>query len=110
MKFEVIIDRNFARHSTDVFIYSKDEVRQTITVLEPVEMIMKTMGNSDCMEIKPSLSFNDFQGDNFLEAFSEALIKCGYRDKSISKDGEIKRLESHLEDMRKISFKFIEKV
>jgi len=109
MKFEVFIDRNYARRSTDIFIYSKDEIRQTITVLKPVEMIMEKMDESDPRSIEPSISFKDFQGDNFLQAFSEALIKCGYRDQTISKDGEIRRIENHLEDMRKITFKFIDK-
>lgn len=110
MKFEIIIDKNYARMSTDIFIYSKDEQNKILTIIEPITLVQRTLQQVDIGErMEPTLSFRRFEGEDFLNALAQALIDAGYRDKAVSKDGEIKRLESHLEDMRKISFKFIDK-
>ncbi len=53
---------------------------------------------------EPTLKFAANFGNNFLNSMAEELVRAGYRDKAVSKDGEIKRMESHLADMRTLAF------
>jgi len=54
--------------------------------------------------LEPTFMFPSYEGNEFLQELSSALVASGFRDKTISKDGEIKRMENHLEDLRSIVY------
>ncbi len=89
----------------DIYIVDEDPENGTYRVAEPMELKFK---NVDLAGVdRPTLHLGRLDGPQFLSALSEALINAGFRDKAVSKDGEIKRMENHLADMQKIAFKFI---
>jgi len=106
MKIEVFIQDDLMRHGTGIFIYKVDESTGKALKAKKMDIIFEDIDEAE--EMQPSLSFKYREGQEFLNGLSQALINSGYRDKSISKDGEIKRMNDHLEDMRKIAFKFID--
>ena len=108
-EFEIHIDRDRARLGLNIFIFAKDKISGKMFKIEPIDLKLTEI-DGDGSYNEPTFHFSVLygDGDSFLKAFAQALTASGYRDQTIAQDGEIKRLESHLEDMRKISFKFIE--
>jgi hypothetical protein len=87
---------------TSLYIFDELEDGRRL-VVKPMDMVF-----SECDEakiIEPSLKFSRLRGSNFLSELSNALIESGYRDRIVDTKGEIKRIENHLEDMRKLVFK-----
>jgi hypothetical protein len=73
---------------------------------EPMELKFKEYveGNIEPPTLKISRVFG--RETNFLQAFSDALAKCGYKPKSVEENkGELKATKYHLEDMRKLLLK-----
>lgn len=103
-EFEFFIDKNFSKRSLDIYGYAKKENGQVFKI-EPMNIVLSTVEIGE--KVDPCISVGYMDADAFLNALSNALIKSGYKDNSTSKDGEIKRIEEHLKDMREITFKFI---
>ena len=89
---------------TNVYIIDYNIDQKIKSVAQPVDLVWKDMPVGGIDKIEPTLVLPDYKGD-FLGALSQALIENGYRDKAVSKDGEIIRMESHIIDLRKIAFK-----
>lgn len=105
-EIEIHIQDDFGRRSTEIFIYMKNEATGKMLKAKKMDLVFGEMLEGEYIE--PSLIFKYGEGQEFLHKLAQALITSGYRDKAISKDGEIKRMTDHLEDMRKIAFKFID--
>jgi len=104
--FEVHIGLDLAFGGLRLFIVDKDPVSERITAYaKPMTIEFEPVEFGKEFEIrKPTLKLEHHRGRELLEALSKALVETGFRDKAVSKDGEIKRMENHLEDMRKIVF------
>ena len=107
MKIEVSILEDLLSRSVKIYIHQIDESTGKVFIAKKMDFIFEELEENVINE--PSLHLKLQEGRNFLNNLSQALINSGFRDKSISKDGEIKRMTDHLEDMRKIAFKFIDK-
>ena len=101
---EIFIQRNVPRGTTEMFIISKGDSPKNRKLAKPMKLEFAPY-KEGCGPFEPSITIPDeIDAPGFLRALSEALIAAGYRDKAISKDGEINRIEKHLEDMRNIAF------
>jgi len=83
------------------------DLHQRITkVYLPVEFKTETYPDGVPLGemLDPTFMFPSYEGNEFLQELSSALVASGFRDKAISKDGEIKRMEDHLQDMRRLVF------
>ena len=107
-KIEVFIQDDLMRHGTGIFIYKVDELTGKVLKAKKMDIVFEDVDSYDGLEMEPSLHFRYREGQEFLNGLSQALINSGFRDKTISQDGEIRRMNEHLEDMRKIAFKFID--
>ncbi len=102
---KVIICDNLPTLETYIYIMDFDEKTGEQKIAKSIKLDFYSYNEEEIM--KPTLSFKRHQGNQFLSELSSALIASGYRDKVSDKDGEIKRMNNHLEDMRQIAFKFI---
>ena len=74
-------------------------------VAKPMTLEFKEHNPAESEE--PSIRISRVYGreTNFLQAFSDALAKCGYEPKSVEENkGELKATKYHLEDLRKLTF------
>ncbi len=92
------------RFGVDIWVYDENP-DGSFDIWLPMILEVQHYASSPNEHIEPTFQFADTVGDGFLAALSEALIEAGYRDKAVSKDGEIMRMENHLNDMRKLVFK-----
>jgi hypothetical protein len=98
---KVRISKAEDRFGINIWIYDeKDGYRE---IWEPIPIVVRKTPLDSCEYIEPTFKLDE--GTDFLQALSEALIEAGYRDKAVSKDGEISRLESHVSDLRIMLFK-----
>lgn len=107
MNFEIFIDRNNMRRQLDVYIYAKNGEGKVFKA-SPREIVFSEI-EDPALTVDPAFSLNYLDADNFLSALYKALVTSGFDDKFGETTKEIKRIENHLEDMRKISFKFLDK-
>ena len=97
---EIFIDKNIMEGNYKIYIIDRDKK----AYIKQTEIIFQTM-NKTGDQIEPAFVFNWEEGEKFLQALVQALIDSGFRDKAFDKDRELKRIDKHLEDMRKIVFK-----
>jgi hypothetical protein len=108
--FRIHIERQVHRSSYEIYIlidYPDGSIARVKPISLDFERILEPVDPSKVYE--PSLEFPYKEGESFIKALAFALTESGFRDKTISQEGEIKRMNQHLEDMREISFKFINK-
>jgi len=105
MAIKVHINRNMSYAGLQIYITDQKDGKTFLA--EPINLTFKEVDPLHSSEA--TLQLGVYQGDELLNELAQALIDAGFRDKAISKDGEINRMESHLEDMRKIAFKFVDK-
>lgn len=96
------IEQSMAYSGTRIWI-CKEHKNEPPEVAEPIELKFKKTEYGAFNE--PTLTFNRYEGTQFLEEFAKALISAGFRDKATDNSGEIKRLEDHNNDLKKIVFK-----
>lgn len=90
--------------TTSMWIW-QENADHSIDIWKPIEVVTQHVTESDGTAIEPTLRLERRIAQEFMQGLADGLIAAGYRDKSISKDGEISRLERHLEDMRSIVIK-----
>ena len=84
-----------------VLVCHTDAEGKVSAVAEPVQFTMRQRGPGTPIGA-PTFEFDKASADNLMNALWEAGFRpSGYK----SPDGEVRRLEAHLEDMRTLVFK-----
>lgn len=98
---KIYIQQSNISRETSIYIFDghPDGKRE---LAKPIDLVFEPVNEAEVME--PTLSIRGYPGNNFLQELSNALIEAGFRDKQVNNSGEIKRLENHLDDMRRIVF------
>lgn len=99
---KIYIRQSDISRETNIYIFDEHpDWRRSLA--KPIELVFEPDEGGGKV-VEPTLSIRDYPGNNFLQELSNALIEAGFRDKVMDNSGEIKRLENHLDDMRRIVF------
>lgn len=101
---KVLVDRSPSHAAVYIYIVETDANDRIIKQAKPLDIQMEDIPE-EMIELTPTFKFPLTRGAAFLEGLSKALQEIGFRDRVSNRDGEIKRLENHLEDMRTLVFK-----
>ena len=101
---KVLVDRSPSMAAVYIYIVETDANDRIIKQAKPVDIKMEDIPD-EMIELTPTFKFPLSKGTSFLEGLSKALQEIGFRDKTSDRDGEIKRLEAHLDDMRTLVFR-----
>lgn len=99
---KIFIRQEVAFNRTELYIFDEKENGER-HLAQPFDLTFQPW--DDYSVPKPSLVLNGKRGSQFLTELAKALIESGYRDKAVDVRGEIKRMEDHLADMRKLVFR-----
>lgn len=105
MELKVHIEHDPRFRGTAVYFYGKD--KKGDFVIEPVDLIVRHYELGETCD-KPTLIFNGFDGEAFLQSLVEALVKIGFKPNELeAANKETSATKYHLEDMRSLVFKGI---
>lgn len=88
---------NLAARSVDLFLYEQRDGNVFYAKIESLSWFQRIGGEAS----EPLISLRDANFSIFLRALRDMLAQHGYAGSS---EQEIKRVENHLEDMRRIVF------
>jgi hypothetical protein len=100
---KVYIETNRSWASTDIYIVDEDESGKKRMLAAPCSLVFSEFDPAKI--VQPTFRFSHYEGAAFLKEMANALIESGFRDKAADKNGEVLRMEAHLQDLRKIVFK-----
>lgn len=102
---QVVIQHEAQYPQVGIYIRNVDEKNGKVSYAIPSTIIFREVSDKDIGSIiEPTFKFSYFEGTQFLQALAQALVDAGFRDAVVSKDGEIRRIENHLNDMRRLVF------
>ncbi len=107
MELKVHIQHEPQFRGTSVYLYGHDQ--QGEFVIEPMDLTVRHYTLGDPID-KPTLVFYGHDGENFLQAFAQALVQLGFKPDALKvSENELSATKYHLEDMRKLVFTEITK-
>lgn len=102
MSWRVIIQNDFSRMVTDLVIIAESASPSERLVVKPWVLDKVDRG----MLTEPTYRMDEGQIDGLLQAFADAAWEHGIRPRQIEDQrNQVKAMESHLTDLRKIAFK-----
>lgn len=85
-------------------IWVVDERQDGLYAYKPTEFLIEKI--DEAVEVAPTFIFNRRDGHDFLQEFSQALVRAGFKpDELKAMDKEVNAIKYHLEDMRGLVFK-----
>lgn len=100
--FRIGIQKDFAWDGLTFYICQ--ERGADLYVCKPMEMQFEKRSPGE--RVEPSLSMGLDLGQEFCRAIQEELAKKGVKsDNELTMQGELKAVQKHLQDMRKLVFK-----
>ena len=99
----VIVDPSVRKACLDIFVVDIGEDGFVKEYAKPCELVMEKLAHD--AEVPATFSFPLHRGYDFLREFAQAMAEIHLREAPSNRDGEIKRLEDHLGDLRKLVFK-----
>jgi len=104
--YDVHITMDYGYGGLRLYIIDRDPGSGKIMAFaKPIELEFEaTTPGTEAMLREPTLKLDYYRGEELLQAIAKALVGAGFRDKAVSKDGEVKRMEDHLTDLRRLVF------
>lgn len=102
MQLKVHIEHDASLRGTAIYLYGEDNKGRF--VIEPVTLVARHYSEGEMLG-SPTFVFGSRDGEEFLQALSQALVRIGFKPDELKQSNEqVVAIKYHLEDMRKLVF------
>lgn len=107
--FDVRISQSFSRAGYDIWLFHRD-VSNQVRVAKPILLEFGEPKSDAFLLPDPTLYLTQSGFDSLVNGIRKEMIGNGWLPKAEMLEGELKATKSHLDDMRKVAFSYLNKV